>query len=406
MIIPSIDLMNSKAVQLRQGKDKVLERDNVLELAKEFSTYGDIAVIDLDSALFIGDNLNLIKKICKIAKCRVGGGIRSIEKAKKILGYGADKIIIGTKANTDFLKNFPRERIIVAIDTKDGKIVNEGWRRKTEKTPEEIIKKLENYCSEFLFTNVNLEGMMNGIDLDIIKKIKSITSNKITIAGGITTSEDVRLIESMNMNSQIGMALYTDKIKLPECFSDLIDFDKNNGLVPTIVQDEYGQVLMLAYSNKESLLKSFNEKKASYYSRSRKNIWTKGEKSKNYQLLLSARYDCDRDTILFRVKQKNFACHTKTYSCFGDKNFSFKNFYDRIHNRKIKIKKNSYTQKLFDNPRFLNEKIREESNEVINYTDRDNLVWEIADLSYFITVLMVREGIKPDEIINELRKRI
>src|SRR3989344_2009496 len=114
MIIPSIDLMDGKAVQLRQGREKVLERKNVLELAKEFSTYGEIAVIDLDSALGKGDNLELIKKICKIADCRVGGGIRTIEKANKLLFFGAKKIIIGTKANVEFLSKLPKDRLIVA----------------------------------------------------------------------------------------------------------------------------------------------------------------------------------------------------------------------------------------------------------------------------------------------------
>ena len=121
MIIPSIDLMNGKAVQLRQGKEKVLERENVLDLVIEFRKYGEIAVIDLDAAFGKGDNLDLIKKICKIADCRVGGGIRTLEKANEILQAGARKIIIGTKATPAFLKQLPKERIIVAIDAKDDK---------------------------------------------------------------------------------------------------------------------------------------------------------------------------------------------------------------------------------------------------------------------------------------------
>src|SRR3989338_7142605 len=123
MIIPSIDLMNGKAVQLKQGKEKVLERNDVLGLALEFRRYGELAVIDLDAAIGKGDNLNLIKKICKIADCRVGGGIRTIEKANEIMRAGAKKIIIGTKATPKFLKQLPKERVVVAIDTKDGFVV-------------------------------------------------------------------------------------------------------------------------------------------------------------------------------------------------------------------------------------------------------------------------------------------
>src|SRR3990167_6468040 len=154
MIIPSIDLMNGKAVQLRQGKEKVLERENVLDLALEFRKYGEIAVIDLDATLGKGNNLELIKKICKIADCRVGGGIRTIERANEILRAGARKIIIGTKATPKFLKRLPKERIIVAIDAKDNYVVNNGWRNKTNKTPKKLVGELEPFCSEFLFTDV------------------------------------------------------------------------------------------------------------------------------------------------------------------------------------------------------------------------------------------------------------
>ncbi|MDP3766195.1 MAG: HisA/HisF-related TIM barrel protein, partial [Nanoarchaeota archaeon] len=160
MIIPSIDLMNGKAVQLKQGKEKVLERKDVLALAKEFGKYGEIAVIDLDAALGKGNNSELIKKICKIADCRVGGGIRTIEKANEILQAGAKKIIIGTKANSEFLKQLPKDRVMVAIDAKDNYVVTEGWTKKTNATPQQLISRLESYCSGFLFTNVDKEGLM------------------------------------------------------------------------------------------------------------------------------------------------------------------------------------------------------------------------------------------------------
>jgi phosphoribosyl-AMP cyclohydrolase / phosphoribosyl-ATP pyrophosphohydrolase len=405
MIIPSIDLMDGKAVQLRQGKEKVLERKNVLELAKEFSKYGDVAVVDLDAAFGQGDNVNLIKKICKIADCRVGGGIRTIEKANDMLLAGAKKIIIGTKATPEFLKELPKDRIIVAIDTKDGYVVTKGWTKKTEQKPEEIIKKLEDYCSEFLFTNVNKEGMMQGVDLGIIKKLKAATKNYLTIAGGISSTSDVKKLESLGVNSQLGMALYTGKIKLDVAFVSLLDFKNNKGLIPTVTQDDKGQVLMLAYSKKESLLKTLEIGKATYYSRSRKKIWVKGETSGNFQKILRVKYDCDRDTLLFVVKQKNVACHTGRYSCFADREFDFEELYEVINDRIVNPKKGSYTSKLASDEDKIKEKIKEECKEVLEYKNKNNLVWEISDLLFFVFVLMAKNNIVIKDIENELWRR-
>lgn len=405
MIIPSIDLMNGKAVQLKQGKEKVLEREDVLALATEFNKYGEIAVIDLEAALGKGNNLELIEKICKIADCRVGGGIRTIVKANEILQAGAKKIIIGTKATPRFLKQLPRDRVMVAIDTKDGYIVNKGWTKRTKNIPQQLIKKLEPYCSGFLFTNVNKEGLMEGIDFDIAKKLKVLTKNTLTVAGGISSIEEIKKLENLCIDSQIGMALYTGKINLAEAFVSILDLNKNKGLIPTIVQDEQRQVLMFAFSNRESLLKTFNTNKATYYSRSKKRLWIKGETSGNYQEILKVRYDCDRDTLLFIVKQKNVACHKEQYSCFGEKEFSFQELYDVINDRIKNPRINSYTSKIALNENEIKQKIKEECLEILNYKDNNNLVWEIADLLYFIFVLMAKNGIEIKDIENELWRR-
>src|SRR3989338_6635177 len=405
MIVPSIDLMDGKAVQLRQGKEKVLEREDVLELALEFRKYGEIAVIDLDAAFGKGDNAELIKKICGIADCRVGGGIRTVQKANEIMQAGAKKIIIGTEASPEFLKQLPKERVIVAIDTKSGYVVNEGWANKTRFKPEELIKKLESYCSGFLFTNVDKEGLMQGIDLKIIKKLRETTKNRLTAAGGISSVGEIKKLENIGIDSQLGMALYTGKIRLSDAFISQLDFGKNKGLVPTIVQDERKQVLMLAFSSRESLIKTFSTNKATYYSRSRKNIWTKGETSGNYQEILKARYDCDRDTLLFTIRQKNAACHQGKYSCFGEKEFSFEDLYLVIADRIKNPNAESYTSKIAKSENRIKQKVKEECLEVLNYKDKNNLVWEISDLLYFIFVLMAKKGIGVNDIENELWRR-
>lgn len=405
MIIPSIDLMNGKAVQLRQGKQKILERSDVIGLAEEFSRFGEIAVIDLDSALGRGNNTELIKSICKIADCRVGGGIRTIEKANEVLSAGAKKIIIGTKATPGFLQKLPKERIVVAIDTKDDKVVNKGWTKKTKKTPQEAITELEDFCSEFLFTDVNMEGLMQGIDFEKVNQLLKFANNKLTVAGGVTTIDEIAQLEKLNVNSQIGMAIYTGKIKLDDAFISVLDFAKNNGLIPTITQDERGQVLMLAFSSKESLKEMFRSGKGVYYSRSRNRLWTKGETSGNFQKMIKVRYDCDRDALLLTVKQQNIACHLGRYSCFEDKDFGLEELYNVIESRLMCPISDSYTSRISADEKLIKAKIREESDEVINYKDRDNLIWEIADLTYFVMVLMVKNNISLNDVKNELWKR-
>ncbi|MEK6949142.1 MAG: phosphoribosyl-ATP diphosphatase, partial [Nanoarchaeota archaeon] len=145
--------------------------------------------------------------------------------------------------------------------------------------------------------------------------------------------------------------------------------------------------------------------KATYYSRSRKKIWVKGETSGNFQEILKVRYDCDRDALLFIVKQKNIACHEGFYSCFGDKEFGFEDLYDVISDRIINPKKGSYTSKIAADEKKIKEKIKEECMEILDYKGKDNLVWEISDILYFIFVLMAKNGITLDDIRNELWRR-
>lgn len=405
MIIPSIDLMDGKAVQLQQGKTKILERDDVFALAKQFNLFGEIAVIDLDAALGRGNNEEIIQKLCTIADCRVGGGIRTVEKAERVLSWGAKKIIIGTQATPEFLSNFSPDRIIAAVDSKNGKVVTNGWTVSSGKSPQASIQELEPYCSEFLYTNVNKEGMMQGIDLDGITQIQNATVNKITYAGGITTIGDIVKLENLGLNSQIGMAVYTGEIKLEDAIVQALDFKKSRGLIPTIVQDIYGQVLMLAYSTPDSLIQAVQEQKGVYYSRSRDSIWEKGLTSGNIQQLLKVRYDCDRDTLLFTVAQHGNACHFDQYSCFEDKKFDTNRLFAVLKGRIQAYPSDSYTAKLLQDEAKIKEKLAEEMDEVINYTSRENLIWELADLTYFMQVLMAHHNITPRDIENELWRR-
>lgn len=406
MIIPSIDIMNGKAVQLRQGKEKVLERSDVLELAKYYSRFGEISVIDLDAAMNKGENEALIKEICAIAHVRVGGGIRTREKAKRILANGAKQIIIGTAANEEFLSKLPKDKVLVAIDSKGGKVSIEGWSKEVDETPIDYIKRFDELCSGYLYTIVEKEGMMKGTDIEAIKKIRSQTEKTLIAAGGISSIDEIVTLNKMNVSTQLGMCIYTGAVNPEEAYVAVMDFEKQNGLIPTIVQDvDTKQVLMLAYSNKESLKKSLKEGLATYWSRSRNELWTKGKTSGHTQELISAKFDCDRDAILFKVKQKGNACHTGRYSCFEDKEFCINELYALLKDRKEKLPEGSYTTKLFQNEFYLKRKVMEEAFESVNYEQGDGLEWEASDLAYHMLTFMALHNVTPQDIINNLASR-
>jgi phosphoribosylformimino-5-aminoimidazole carboxamide ribotide isomerase len=224
-----IDLMDGKAVQLVQGREKKIEVDDVMSLVEEFKKLDEpIDVIDLDAAMGKGDNLEKIKEICKEIPCRVGGGIRTVEKAKEIIASGAKKVIIGTSAfkegklNTEFLsklkKEIGKEKIIVSVDSKEGKIVDKGWTNSTGINTLDVVKELEQYCSEIFYTYVDKEGMMQGTDFETVKKIRKAVPKEIevTAAGSIGSIEEIKKLNEINVNSVVGMAYYTGKIKMDE----------------------------------------------------------------------------------------------------------------------------------------------------------------------------------------------
>ncbi|MEB3287017.1 MAG: bifunctional phosphoribosyl-AMP cyclohydrolase/phosphoribosyl-ATP diphosphatase HisIE [Vampirovibrionales bacterium] len=411
MIIPSIDLISGKAVQLRQGKELKLVDDRCpIALATEFNRYGEVAVIDLDAALSKGDNLELIRKLCRVADVRAGGGIRDIERARILLRAGAKQIIVGTAATPEFLSQLPKSRVLVALDCDaNGIVLDKGWTDSTGETVIDRAKRLAPYCGGFLCTFVAQEGTMQGLPIDQVKRLQAEIDLPLTVAGGVATTEEASAIARLGVDVQVGMALYTGKLKLAESVINSLDFDKQS-LIPTIVQDVAGEVLMLAYSSKESLMLALEEGRGIYFSRSRNEIWRKGETSGNRQTLLSCRTDCDRDALLFTVSQNGPACHTQAYSCFGSgvrsPRFSMPALMETLRQRQADAPENSYSAKLFAKRPMLLKKIMEEAYEVVSAPDRDNLVWEIADTLYFMSVLATAEGVEWQEVVDELGGRV
>ena len=220
MIIPCIDLMDGKVVQLVQGRDKALEGDAPLDMLRKFAAFPEIQVIDLDAAMGKGENSSLVELVAGKARCRVGGGVRTADRAKKLIGQGAYRVIVGTAAFTPALGEIAvavgAERVIVALDSKGGKIVVKGWQEATDFTAEDVIGRMEPLCGGFLCTYVDKEGMMQGTDLDWFRRLRAATKHEITAAGGITTIDDIRALAALNIHAALGMAIYTGRLNLAD----------------------------------------------------------------------------------------------------------------------------------------------------------------------------------------------
>jgi phosphoribosylformimino-5-aminoimidazole carboxamide ribonucleotide (ProFAR) isomerase len=216
MIIPCIDLMDQKA----------LEGDAPLAMLERFAAFPEIQVIDLDAAIGKGENSDIVELLATRARIRVGGGVRSVERAEKLIKQGAHRVIVGTSAfvNGDIHHEFLRsladaigiDRTVIALDSQNGKIAIKGWREQLAVSAIDVINRLEPYCSGFLCTYVDKEGMMQGTDLDWFRSLRKATGHEITAAGGITTLDDVRALQEINVHAALGMAIYTGRLDLQE----------------------------------------------------------------------------------------------------------------------------------------------------------------------------------------------
>ena len=226
MIIPCIDLMDGKVVQLVQGRDKALEGAAPLEMLRKFAAFPQIQVIDLDAAMGKGSNDDIVASLASRAAIRAGGGVRTPERARGLLEQGAHKVIVGTAAfdhsgpNRAFLEELsaavPRERVVIALDSKGGRIVVKGWRESTNVAAAEVVAQLEPYCGGFLCTYVDKEGMLQGTDLAWFRALRAATKHEITAAGGITTLDEIRELAKMRIHAALGMAIYTGRLDLDE----------------------------------------------------------------------------------------------------------------------------------------------------------------------------------------------
>lgn len=222
MLIPSIDLMGGKIVQLVQGEKKALEFDNFDYWIERFSTYPLVQVIDLDAARGAGTNRLMVNQIVRRLNCQVGGGIRSLETAQEVLKAGACKVILGSalledgKINRQFAATLASAlgtaALVSALDSRGGRVAIDGWRQETALTAVDMIRALEPFCETFLYTHIDTEGLMGGIPMETVRAIRQSTSRRLVAAGGITTQREIDDLDALGVDAVVGMALYSGRI--------------------------------------------------------------------------------------------------------------------------------------------------------------------------------------------------
>jgi phosphoribosyl-ATP pyrophosphohydrolase len=404
MIVPSIDIMRGRAVQLRQGREFVLDGGDPFERLEEFAVAGEVAVVDLDAALGAGSNAALIRTMVERAACRVGGGIRDLDTARAWLDAGAAKIVIGTAATPAFCAQLPRERIVAAVDAAHGEVVVDGWRTRTGQGVIDCIRDLAPYVGGFLLTQVEREGAMQGFDITLVRAAAAAGNGiRVTAAGGITSAAEIATLDREGVDAQVGMALYTGRLTLGDAVGAPLT-GVAGALWPTGGSDEAGRTLGLAWSSRQSLSRAVAERRGIYWSRSRNEIWVKGDSSGSIQHLLAVDVDCDRDALQFVVRQEGTGfCHRGTRSCFADR-FNLGTL-ERVIAGRGGGDEGSGTHRLLTQPGLLEAKLLEEAGELGSASLREEVVHESADLLYLVLTSLNRAGASLSDVEAELGRR-
>ena len=421
MIIPSIDLMDGQAVQLVQGRRKVLEAGDPRPIAERFGRVGEVAVVDLDAALGRGSNTAVIEELCRLAPCRVGGGIRDRDAALAWLDRGAVKVVLGTAALPEVLEGLPRDRVVAALDAWEGEVVVKGWTERTGRTVLDGMRELRGLAGGFLVTFVEGEGREAGFPRDQVEALAGAAgSSRLTVAGGITTADEVAWLDRAGADAQVGMALYRGNLDLAEAFTAPLRSERPDGLWPTIVTDDRDGALGLVWSSPESVRTAIDEGRGVYHSRSR-GLWRKGATSGAVQTLLHIAPDCDRDALRFTVAQAGEGfCHAGDWTCFGPAR-GLRKLERTVRARSAAPVAGSLTARALTDDAFLKGKLIEEAGELGEAVEGlaqdgcadglpptvgvDRVVEEAADLVYFLTVALERGGASLADVERELDRR-
>jgi phosphoribosylformimino-5-aminoimidazole carboxamide ribotide isomerase len=223
-LIPSIDLLSGRVVQLEQGERLVIASDDLDGWIERFSPFPLVQLVDLDAAKGQGDNLDLVRRVCARLRCQVGGGIRDVDRARLQLDAGAVRVVIGSAlfdnegANVvraaEFRDALGLDAFVGAVDSRGGRVVVHGWKTTLPIDPVSAVRALEPYAGRFLYTHVDTEGTLQGLDLDAVLAVQAATSRPIIAAGGIRSQQEVDRLQAHGIDAVVGMAIYRGLIRM------------------------------------------------------------------------------------------------------------------------------------------------------------------------------------------------
>ena len=409
--IPTIDISQGKAILVRKG-EVVKTHNDPLEAIKIINVCPLVHVVDIDSAKGTGSNLDLIEKIAGMGTIWVGGGIRTLEKARRLLKVAA-RVVVSTQLS--LLKELPASKTVLAVDIDDNYNILTNGRTKTTDTS--IFDVIKEYCSFTEIMSITFhdhEGLISGIPQEHLKKILAFFNEfspiKVVVAGGIASVNEVKHLNSLGVSCQLGSALWSGKITLPDLYISAIDNEKSNKLnkfkellIPCVIVEDTDRCLGLVYMNKEAIESSVLTRKATFYSRDRQELWIKGMTSGNTFEVLTLAINCDETSLLMKVKGEHF-CHLNRKSCFSAETiFNLKDIYKHVAKSSLK---NGYTNRLVNYKGLLQMKLMEEAQELAFANSMSDNISETADLLYFVITWLVSKGITIDEVEKELNSRI
>eukprot|EP01064_Diplonema_japonicum_P027761 TRINITY_DN4092_c1_g2_i1.p1 TRINITY_DN4092_c1_g2~~TRINITY_DN4092_c1_g2_i1.p1 ORF type:complete len:882 (+),score=145.11 TRINITY_DN4092_c1_g2_i1:58-2646(+) len=405
-VIPALEVKNGS---VSTGKG-VSSTTDVAAAVDSYSVVGDVAVINVDTSLGLSDGAatrELMKPLFRKYNIRFGGGVRTVDDALSILNEGAAKVIIGSAANREFLSQLPRDRLVVSIDAVFSEATGHetgSWLTSDGKPLTKLITDLCDVAGHFQVTF--LEPSMPGLDLTLVMKLAATCKASkvgLTVAGPVRTPKEIAVLDEMGVECLISTSvLGTPQLPLSTAITSVIKTDRQDGLYPTVVIDSSnGRALGMCYSSTESIREAIKRKRGTYWSRTR-GLWVKGETSGDVQELVGIAMDCDRDCLLFTVKQAGTGfCHRHQQTCFGPAT-GFDKLMATLQQRKASAPQGSYTKRLFEDATLLRAKLMEEATELADSPNADNCAFEAADLIYFAFVRCVAMGVDMSEIQKNL----